>query len=75
MKMVLFGFSLKKEIDVVEGCSFLMYIPSFFCAKFIGSKSIITYHELWTNKWIKFKGFFCFYFFVIFHGRLVIRKP
>lgn len=58
IKMVFFGFSFKKEIDVVEGCSFLMYIPSFFYAKLIGSKSIITYHELWINKWIKYKGIF-----------------
>jgi glycosyltransferase involved in cell wall biosynthesis len=47
-----------KQIDYVEGCSFLMYVPSFFFGRLIGAKTIITYHELWVGKWIKLKGLF-----------------
>jgi len=51
-----YNFSKKLNADIVEGYSFISYLPAYFSAKIQGAKAIATYHEVWLGEWIKNKG-------------------
>ena len=44
------------DIDIIDGYSFLTYLPSYSIAKKLKKPCIITYHETWVGEWIKTKG-------------------
>jgi glycosyltransferase involved in cell wall biosynthesis len=46
-----------KNIDIVEGSSFLTYLPAYFLANKLKAKKVATWHETWIGEWIKNKGF------------------
>lgn len=49
---------LLKNIDVVNGYSFISYLPALKISKKLNIPRIITYSEVWKGRWIKIKGFF-----------------
>jgi glycosyltransferase involved in cell wall biosynthesis len=46
-----------KDLDIIDGGSFLAYLPTYYAGKKINIKKVATYHEVWTGDWIKNKGF------------------
>tara|TARA_Y100000034_G_scaffold132832_1_gene196761 strand:- start:423 stop:1568 length:1146 start_codon:yes stop_codon:yes gene_type:complete len=59
IKFSLAAYKIAKKIkaDIVEGFSFISYLPTYYAAKKIKAKKIATYHETWCGEWIKNKGF------------------
>jgi glycosyltransferase involved in cell wall biosynthesis len=59
LKFSLAAYKTAKKIkaDIVEGFSFISYLPAYYSAKKINAKKIATYHEVWLGEWIKHKGF------------------
>jgi glycosyltransferase involved in cell wall biosynthesis len=45
-----------KNIDLVDGYSFITYLPTYYIGKKLEISKIITYHETWLGEWIKNKG-------------------
>ena len=52
----------EKNVDIVEGCNFLAYIPAYFVGKKLKIKKIATWHEVWIKDWMKLKGFLTGFF-------------
>jgi len=46
----------KMKADVVEGSSFIAYLPAYFVGKKLRAEKIATWHETWVGEWIKNKG-------------------
>jgi glycosyltransferase involved in cell wall biosynthesis len=47
-----------KNSNIIEGASFLTYLPAYLLGKTLKAKKIVTWHETWVGEWIKNKGFF-----------------
>ena len=47
----------KRQIHVVEGCSFFAYPSAFIATVFNKAKRFLTYHEVWIGSWIKNTNF------------------
>jgi len=46
------------DIDLIDGYSFLTYLPTYEIARELKKPSVITYHETWIGEWVKNKGVF-----------------
>jgi len=46
------------DVDVVDGYSFLTYLPAYEIARKLKKPSVITYHETWIGEWVRNKGIF-----------------
>jgi len=63
LRRLAFAFSLYfvgkklKDINIVEGASFITYLPAYFLGRKLKAKKIATWHETWVKEWIKNKGF------------------
>jgi len=49
---------LKIKPDLVEGYSFISYIPAMWISKKLKIPAVATYHDVWVGEWIKNVGFF-----------------
>ncbi|MBI4140070.1 glycosyltransferase family 4 protein [Candidatus Woesearchaeota archaeon] len=61
MKRILFSISavqksLQLDYDIIEGASFLSYMPAGISGVLKRKPRIATYHEVWIDKWTKVKG-------------------
>jgi glycosyltransferase involved in cell wall biosynthesis len=45
-----------KEIDIVEGASFLTYLPAYFTGKKLKARKVATWHETWLGEWVRYKS-------------------
>ncbi|GBE39169.1 glycogen synthase [bacterium BMS3Bbin08] len=45
-----------RGIDIVEGNTFITYLPAVYIAKHHGVPSIASYNEVWIGEWIRNKG-------------------
>lgn len=43
----------KQDFDVVEGTNFLSYPPAWKIGEHLGVPKVVTYHDVWVNRWIK----------------------
>ncbi len=48
--------SLLLNYDIIEGASFLSYIPAGISGALKRKPRVATYHEVWSDKWTKVKG-------------------
>ncbi|MFH1606893.1 MAG: glycosyltransferase family 4 protein [Nanoarchaeota archaeon] len=62
-----------KGLELVDGYSFITYLPAYFIGKKLGVSKVITYHETWIGEWIKNKGLFTGLFGEIWE-RTALRK-
>lgn len=42
-----------QDFDVVEGTNFLSYPPAWKVGEYLDVPRVITYHDVWVNRWIK----------------------
>ncbi len=43
----------KQDFDVVEGTNFLSYPPAWKIGEHLGVPKVMTYHDVWLNRWVK----------------------
>ncbi|MDO8660803.1 MAG: glycosyltransferase family 4 protein [Candidatus Woesearchaeota archaeon] len=63
---------IKQKADIVEGASFMTYVPAFLTAVFLRAQARATWHETWLGEWIKHKGIFTGFFGEIWE-RIALR--
>lgn len=58
LKFAKAAYKVAKKIkaDLIDGQSFVSYLPAYYAAKRTKAKKVATYHEVWVNEWIKNKG-------------------
>ncbi len=48
---------IAQKSDIVEGASFMSYVPAFLTGVFLRAQARATWHETWLGEWIQHKGF------------------